>query len=147
MTEKISCPACAKKYSLEKHSVCPSCRLSEKDAKFYGGGKTNLEALGLNGEFEMIPYTGLDAQDLRDDVNRLGGAVSALATGLLLMIVFTIAGALFVTGGTAETLSCALQRENCEGSESILWGQICLGLGILSRIVSSITAISRSSLD
>jgi hypothetical protein len=145
MAEKFSCPACSRKYSLEKNRVCPACGLSPSDAEFYSGSpsKSSSSAKFAGAKFE--PYTGLEAQDLRDDVNRLSSAVSALATGLFAMMLLTIAGAALIGAGTAQAVTCAFDGETC-GSAVIFWGQVCLAVGALFGIISSITALSKSSL-
>jgi hypothetical protein len=90
-------------------------------------------------------YTGLESQDLRDDVDRLSSALGALATGLFAMILLTVAGGALIAGGTANAVSCALNGDTCD-TATIVWGQVCLGAGVLVGIVSSIRAMTKSSL-
>jgi hypothetical protein len=146
MSEKISCKACYKKYSPARTRVCPGCGLSPQDAEYFQGssGKSGDLAEVLPTTFQQ--YTGLESQDLRDDVNRLSSAIGALATGLFSMILLTVVGGLLIGGGTASAVSCALTGDSC-GSATIVWGQICLGVGVVAGIVSAITAMVRASLN
>jgi hypothetical protein len=98
----------------------------------------------IGSKFEYETYTGLDAQDMRDDINRLGAAVGQLAAGVIAMVLTSILGTILISAGTGTVISCALKGQTCGGQDIILWGQISIGLGILVGLVSAISAIFKS---
>ena len=147
MSEKINCPACYRKYDPAQKGACPQCGLSPENAATLSTLNTDLESIGISSSLEFEPYTGLDAQDMRDDINRLGAAVGQLAAGIIAMILTSILGAALITSGTGNVISCALDGQTCGGQDLILWGQISIGVGILIGLISSISASSKSSVD
>ena len=118
-----------------------------EDAKFFQGQSYGGADSGSKGKVSFEPYTGLEAADIRNDVNRLASAVSTLATGIFSMILLTVAGAALIAGGTANALTCSIRDETCGSGVTIFWGQICLALAVLIGIVSSIRAMTKSSLS
>jgi hypothetical protein len=147
MSEKIKCPACYRKYDPTKKRACPQCGLSPQNAATLSTVSTDLESVGIATTLEFEPYTGLDAQDMRDDINRLGSAVGQLAAGVIALILTSILGATLITSGSGIVISCALKGQTCGGQDLILWGQISIGVGILIGLITSISAISKSAVD
>jgi hypothetical protein len=147
MSEKINCPACYRKYSPLKKRVCPQCGLSPQNAATHSTLSNDLETLGITSTLEFDAYTGLAAQDLRDDINSLSAAVGQLATGLITMILSSVAGLALVTWGSGSVIACTLRGQTCEGQDAILWGQICFGFGILVGLISAISAIFKSKVE
>ena len=147
MSEKIKCPACYRKYDASKKRACPQCGLSQQNATTLNTVSTELESLGIATTLEIEPYTGLDAQEMRDDINRLGSAVGQLAAGIIAMILTSILGVALITSGGGIAISCALKGQTCGGQDLILWGQISIGVGILIGLATSISAISKSAVE
>ena len=135
MSEKVKCPACYKNYNPESKRRCPGCGLAMQDAQNFSSEALKLEGRDLSFTPEFSKYTGLEAQELRDDVNRLSSSVGILAGGMMAMILLNIAGFSLVFAGISGD------------GVMLLWGQFCSGLGVVIGLISSISAIGRASVS
>jgi hypothetical protein len=106
-----------------------------QDAQNYSSEALKLEGRALSFSPEFSKYSGLEAQELRDDVNRLSSALGILAGGMMVMILLNIAG-----------FSLVFASVRGDGA-MLLWGQFCSGLGVVIGLISSISAIGRASVS
>ena len=145
MTEKIKCPACYRKYKPTPRNRCPGCGQQAS----WSIDPTDAFIADLN-SLDVAEESGSKTEDriseLEYQVESLQSGVRNLAWGVVLIVLSIVSGALMITRGAAQSVSCAFSREtSCGDGGLVTAGWVVLSLGTLIGLALAAGAITRSS--
>jgi hypothetical protein len=145
MTEKIKCPACYRKYKPTARNRCPSCGQQAS----WSIDPTDAFIADLN-SLDVVGDSGAKTEDriseLAYQVESLQSGVRSLAWGVVLIVLSMGSGALMLTLGAAQNVSCAFSREaSCSDGGLVTAGWVVLSLGTLIGLALAAGAMTRSS--
>jgi hypothetical protein len=146
MTEKIKCPACYRKYRPTARNRCTGCGQQAS----WTIDPTEAFIADLNFP-NVVEESGSKTEDriseLEYQLESLQSGVRSLACGVVLIVLSMGSGALMLTLGAAQSVSCAFSREaSCGDGGLVTAGWVVLSLGTLIGLALAAGAMTRSSL-